>query len=85
MDKLESVARDRYLGESRVDTTPSHGKTGRTEGREESQVQQPSGQRYKNGWVTKMVGLYREEQPGPLGWRVQVWGCITKPGGPWSR
>lgn len=27
-------------------------------------------QKYKRGKVTKMVGLYREEQARPLGWRV---------------
>lgn len=35
--------------------------------REGKQLQQPEGPKIQRGQVTKMVGLYREEQP----WRVQ--------------
>lgn len=60
---------------------------GEEEGRERNQVQQSGGQRYKKeGWVTRMSGLYREEpmeegqhgariyQPDPLYW-VGTGGC----------
>lgn len=56
---------------------------GKGEGREGDQGQQPRGQRYKKGQVTKMPGLYREEPlreglPSPcwagVGVGVKVWG-----------
>jgi hypothetical protein len=40
-------------------------------GETEDQLQQPDGPKVQREQVTKMVGLYREEQPHLLGWRVQ--------------
>lgn len=41
------------------------------ERREGNLAQLPGGPKVKRKWASKMVGLYREEQPSPLGCRAQ--------------
>ena len=52
---------------------PQPGHVGRQagEGEGENRVLQPGGTKAQRKWVTKMAGLCKEEQPNPLGWRVQ--------------
>lgn len=48
----------------------SHGKSGgegKEKGREDNQLQQPEGPKVQREWVTKMSGLYMEEQFSPPG------------------
>lgn len=53
--------RQTHLEETRVDMTLNYmRRLGRERG-EKNQIQQPGGQRYKKGQVTKLSGLYREE------------------------
>lgn len=56
------------------------GKRGREEEREEPGA---TARRLKS--VTKTAGLYREEQPSPLGWRGQGKGGVCKPRASWNR
>lgn len=53
--------------------TLSHVGRGRGEGQEPGA--KPGGQRYKEN--DKMVGLYKQEQPSPLGWGVE-WGTPAR-------
>lgn len=67
-----------FLGEFREDMTRLNWamlgvREGKGEGRERNQVQQPGGQRYKKGWVTKMYELYTEEHPSLLATRCPSW------------
>ena len=55
------------------------------ERREGNQVQQPGGPKVQREWVTKMVGLYRREQPNPLDGEFRIRSGIQQPGGPWTR
>lgn len=43
----------------------------RGEGKEKNQVKQPREQKHEKEQVVIMVGLCREEQPRPLGCRIQ--------------
>ena len=55
---------------------------GKRKEREGSQVQHSGGPKVQKEWITRMVGLLREEQPRPLGWRVQASGDNASHEGP---
>lgn len=79
----EQRQRQEHPGVYTVDFTLSHVKWWGRGRREGNQVQQPAGPKERG--VTKMAGLYREEQPSPWAGEVQGVGGVCQPEGPCNR
>ena len=79
----EHSQRQGHLGDSRVGMTRLSWATwGGREEEGEERAGEPGGSMVRREQVTKMSGLYREEQPSPCNEKFRLWSGVNQPESP---